>query len=73
MCVRLHAPSRRMDYRHACLCLGSWVLLYYVTCFIAICCHVCLVSVMICLYVYMHLVMFTICYLFSISFGIQVI
>ncbi|KAM0049243.1 hypothetical protein Hdeb2414_s0008g00283651 [Helianthus debilis subsp. tardiflorus] len=49
MFVRLHAPSRSMDYSHACLCLGSWVLLYYVTCFIVICCHVCLVSVMICL------------------------
>ncbi|KAJ0624203.1 hypothetical protein HanIR_Chr01g0040631 [Helianthus annuus] len=71
MFVRLHAPSRRMDYSRAMPLFGSWVLLYHVTCFIVICCHV--VSVMICLYVYMHLVMFSICYLFSISFGIQVI
>ncbi|KAJ0714595.1 hypothetical protein HanPI659440_Chr13g0491231 [Helianthus annuus] len=49
MFVRIHAPSRRMDYSHVCLCLGSWVLLYYVTCFTVICCHVCLVFVMICL------------------------
>ncbi|KAM0013119.1 hypothetical protein Hdeb2414_s0045g00744141 [Helianthus debilis subsp. tardiflorus] len=24
MFVRLHAPSWRMDYSHACLCLGSF-------------------------------------------------